>query len=103
MTDKDILKTIKQEGIGKYLGKFDTNLGKIDEYFSYVRLSLTSKNQYYVDLFLNPFYKKYSEKCLYEGNNKHEAEKIFHKVIEKDREKKENWMHKKYGKKIVYN
>jgi len=91
-------KIIEQKGIGKYIGKVETNLGKIDVYEKYVELRISSGN-YCINLF-HPLYpednlENVSISC---GTNLKFAEAIYNRIIEKDNKEKQNLIHKIFSK-----
>ena len=99
MTNENLLEIIKQKGIGKYLGKLKTNLEEIEGYESYIQLCSTMNNEYYVNLFTNSQIENFNESlCLYNGNNKNEAERIFNRMVEKDKKIKQNLAHEVFSK-----
>ena len=94
MKNKNLIKIIKQKGVGIYLGKSETNFGRIENYSAYVQISLKNGEKYSVSLFTNPILPIYSNKCLYNGKNRNEAEETYTKLIEKDIKIKQNLANK---------
>lgn len=96
----DIIKIIKQKGIGKYLGKFIDNGVEKERYSADVKMSLKNNGEYFVAVYLNlPSSFPVRFKAIsYEGFNESEAERIFNLIIEKDKRDKQNLVHRLFNK-----
>jgi len=102
MTEKMLLYTISKKGLGRYLGKYqENNKDEISKYAFHIQVCVTSEKKYFVGLFKNPLYSKFSdnlEECLYEGDNYSEAKNIFDKIIQDDQNIKSKFIHKIFSK-----
>ncbi len=91
-------KILEQKGIGRCIGKAETNFGKIDLYEKYVELTLSSGN-YTVRIFHNPEYSKNILDANIDcGANLIFAKLLYTRIIEKDKIEKQNLIHKIFNK-----
>lgn len=83
---------IKEEGLGRYRKEFSENGG----YISRLYLGLTNERKYCV-ISNTPYIKNFS-KFFYEGYNIEEAEKIFNKKLEEDKNMKDDLINSIFSK-----
>lgn len=91
-------KIIKQKGIGKYVGKIETDLGKMDIYEKVIELMFSS-GKYAVRMFDNPFCPKNKVEVKIDcGTNLKFAKKVYKQIIKEDEEEKQNLIYKKFSR-----
>ncbi|MBI2003905.1 hypothetical protein HYS72_00370 [Candidatus Pacearchaeota archaeon] len=91
-------KIIEQKGIGKYLGKCETNLGATDAYEKVVELIISSGN-YIIRMFDNPLYPKNREDCIINcKTNLKFARIIYNEIVERDEKEKQALIYKEFSK-----
>ena len=94
-------KIIEQKGIGKFFGKTRiNNFGIIDNYERYVEITFSS-GKYKVNVFDNPFYAEKRKTRAITINcetNIGFAKKIYDRIIENDKIKKQKIIDKSFSK-----